>query len=1289
MDIKTNFIAGKMNKSVDERLIPAGQYIDALNVRLGSTEGTEIGAVENSKGNTALTAISYNGNALSSNATCIGAFEDGVNENIYWFVHDSSNPTSPTGRLDMILSFNTVTQITVYHIISESILNFNPEYLITGIDLIENLLFFTDDINPPRKINITRNYPEPTVLGDSITEEEINVIVKPPGFSSYLNPITGASIQELPTPGLTLSTVNGEENYMEDKFLCFAYRYQYRENEYSATSLFTQPAFEPGDFRYDTANIDNTGMVNIFNSVDISFNTGNSLVIAVELLFKESGTNTINVIERFDKVDMGWSDNNIEVLRFTNSKIYSVLGSDELLRLYDNVPRFAKAQTIMGNRLIYGNYVDQYDLITSSGQKIAIDYTTEGSSVPVLQANVPMFPVGQGAPNLLDPTTGNNFRVPFSLGVWNLGTSTGIPLPILAFSEFTLSITVTSNAAYPSTDIAYVGLGGDTADPTFPTTFTQNTLANQIRIEVRVFALNNYTTFNDLISSVEMQEAIGSGLPAGSSGSTITPISPTASYGGSLTDQFYRTIVPPSGFEFKTAGKFSNLYSQEGFKQTNIGSVLAIQCPSVKYESAAGVKVYEYFSFSVTSVTLTGPPSVGESTDNNFTFTSVSNSLSLHSNRNFETGIMYMDDYGRSSTVLVSPNNTVYFAAAESISINKIIATINNRPPFWASRYKFFIKPSLGAYQIIYSNEIFTDIIDQSISWVRIQGESTAIVSKNDVLTVKVQSTGAPVNRFTTTTVLDIQAKSRGGSSGETNLPDKAPSGLYMKIRPQGFAATTSVDGIVNEGFQSVKQETSGYATLSYPCFTTDSTGATNTYDLSQGSAVTMTFRSWRSYAWFARCDLDIETVPRAFEVVASNDATNFKDFWDQEGLNPANFMTNLGCLAAVASYDSTQYATGQGPVAGSEPKVQFWFTSDNYSDSTVPLFLNIRTVVTRIIAPFGADKRPVNTEATIVVNRNNNFMAFETKPLIADADLYFESSESYKIAADINGDLAHYAPTLSTSSTQNQIIATSVPAIFTLPFSDCYTFGNGVESYRIKDLPTEKFFRIGERVSAVSNTLFKEADRFAGLTYSGVFSGSSNVNNLNEFNLGLVNFKDCELVFGPIMKLHARQTDILVLQEDRISYVLANKNIISDSVGGGAIVSVPEILGQQVARIEEYGISFNPESFASWGRDMFFSDAKRGAVIKLSGGGMKSDQLEVVSTFGLRSYFRDKFAAQLTTQKLGGYDPYMDEYVFSTTNISLPINTPSSPCGQTISKLETEAPITLTVDVTTGTGEF
>ena len=233
----------------------------------------------------------------------------------------------------------------------------------------------------------------------------------------------------------------------------------------------------------------------------------------------------------------------------------------------------------------------------------------------------------------------------------------------------------------------------------------------------------------------------------------------------------------------------------------------------------------------------------------------------------------------------------------------------------------------------------------------------------------------------------------------------------------------------------------------------------------------------------------------------------------------------------------------------------------------------------------------------------------------------------------------------------------------------NCYTFGNGVESYRIGDSPAGKAFTLGERTLAVSNQDFKEAHRFAGMTYSGVYSGAANSNNLNEFNLGLLNYKDCETSFGPIQLLHARETDILTLQEDRISYVLVDKNVITDSTGGGAIASVPEVLGTQVARIEEYGISFNPESFVAWGYDMFFTDTKRGAVLNLRGASANSDQLQVVSKYGMNSWFRDQFNDQLTTQKLGGYDPYMQEYVLSTNNQSVPVPIPLIPCGQTLTQ--------------------
>ena len=84
MDVRSiaSFVKGRMNKSVDERLIIQGEYVDALNVRLGATETTEVGAVENSRGNEALTILRFRNVALSDSALCIGALEDGMNSTI-------------------------------------------------------------------------------------------------------------------------------------------------------------------------------------------------------------------------------------------------------------------------------------------------------------------------------------------------------------------------------------------------------------------------------------------------------------------------------------------------------------------------------------------------------------------------------------------------------------------------------------------------------------------------------------------------------------------------------------------------------------------------------------------------------------------------------------------------------------------------------------------------------------------------------------------------------------------------------------------------------------------------------------------------------------------------------------------------------------------------------------------------------------------------------------------------------------------------------------------------------
>jgi len=114
-----NFIAGRMNKVVDQRLLPEGEYVDAMNIRMGSTENSEMGVIENTKGNLPLTSLSYiDGTPLSAAARCIGALQDSATETIFWLVHDPDFPVGATGKLDLIVSFNVSSSILTYHIVS-------------------------------------------------------------------------------------------------------------------------------------------------------------------------------------------------------------------------------------------------------------------------------------------------------------------------------------------------------------------------------------------------------------------------------------------------------------------------------------------------------------------------------------------------------------------------------------------------------------------------------------------------------------------------------------------------------------------------------------------------------------------------------------------------------------------------------------------------------------------------------------------------------------------------------------------------------------------------------------------------------------------------------------------------------------------------------------------------------------------------------------------------------------------------------------------------------------------
>ena len=1204
-NVEVNFLAGKMNKDFDERIVPPGQYIDALNIRIGSSEGNSVGALENSKGNTKLTSILYQGAPISENAKCIGSYEDGSNETLYWFVCDP-------GNVDIILSYNTNNNVIVYHIVSTSVLNFSTDYLINGINKIDDLLFWTDNLNPPRKINITRSYPQPTYLSiDQITEDDISVIVSPP----------------LEAPSLQLYNQSGEENYMTERFISFSYRYKYKDNEYSALSQFSEISFEPGNFEIDYAAFNNKAMQNIFNSVNISFNTGSKNVIGVDLCFKLSDSNIINVIERYKKSEQGWLDNEIQTISFNNRKIYTTLTESELLRLYDNVPRTAKSQTTMGNRLIYGNYVDGYDIDTN------LDYSLNLVVEDIAyKVNTVSYSSGSSYTiNPLETRTIQNSKIDIDL--------TGVALSNGSF------LTISFNLVHSS-------FGGSTLytddNPPF------NNFSNEF-----IFSFQrDYINVNDLVTSQEFINAV-----------YTHAIYANCSVGNSVTDRFNCSIVAETGWTEVGSGIFG---IDGGFQITSIGDVLSIQIPAVKFtiedplNPGVFLFAYEYFSNSITQSTfsLTGAK------------------RSLHSNRDYEVAMVYMDEYNRSSTALVNTNNTIFIPADNSDKKSSIKATINHNPPSWATRYKFVVKPSKTNYQTIYTNSFFIE--DSGFTWFKLDGDNRSKVQDNDTLIVKADTSGI-INELIKTKVLALEAKSKDfitNNKDENGDDIIEPAGLYMKLKPSNFAAEYQKNSFIDEGNVS---SSGSYTQIAYPCHIANENynpdlpvGPTNypntIYTIPAGSIVNIKLRVYRYSG--VECSSRDYLLENTY--IASNDYTDMYDFVTRQNID----LTAGDETGATENDNVFNFTLGDWTVSQSIPTIQntnqYQFFKDATTDS---LYLVCKSGTPNCssegltylpLIAFGGNfiKVPQSRiSCEITVQRATSLLVFETEAEDSDGEIYYEGSDNFAI---VNG--------LHTGNVSNQTSTT--PAIVDLNFFNCFTFGNGVESYKVNDSLIGSPFYLGSRVTAVSQEEYKKADRYAGLTYSGVYNAETNINKLNEFNLALSNWKDCEKSFGPINKLYSRKTDILVLQEDKISYVLEGKNLLSDAAAGGAITSIPEVLGTQIARVEDYGISNNPESFAVRGADIFFTDAKRNAVLNLKG-----EQLEIISNFGLKNWFRDDFKATFNNQKIGGFDPYMNEYVLSTNEQSKPIIPDVYKCNSSISRQLVFDTYTYEVDFETSLG--
>jgi hypothetical protein len=206
------------------------------------------------------------------------------------------------------------------------------------------------------------------------------------------------------------------------------------------------------------------------------------------------------------------------------------------------------------------------------------------------------------------------------------------------------------------------------------------------------------------------------------------------------------------------------------------------------------------------------------------------------------------------------------------------------------------------------------------------------------------------------------------------------------------------------------------------------------------------------------------------------------------------------------------------------------------------------------------------------------------------------------------------------------------------LGWFNCYSFGNGVESDRIRDDFNAPQIDNGVKVSSTFLN-YGEEKKTNGMIFSNLYNSTSGVNGLNEFNMAEKITKDINTTYGSIQAMYARDNDVVVFTEDKVLKVQSGgKDALFNADGNAQLTATNRVLGTSSPFAGDYGISKNPQSLAVDSYRMYFTDKQRGAVLRLSGNGITP-----ISDAGMKNYFREnlKFHESIS----GSFDGINDEY--------------------------------------------
>jgi len=1194
-----------LTSDTDQKLIKSVEMTDNLNVRISNDDEGTAGVIKNVKGTTAITGKGSADIIPSGDNKVIGSVANEKNKEVIFLLWNS-NGSHGIYKIDL-------TTNKFRRLYFDSVLNFSADSY-AKCDVVinedeETLFYWTDNVNPPMKVNINRlekfDYPASLYIG---TDEE------------KLLCLTAAKQPPLNAP--TYSIVNNsnvKHNLIKDKSFQFAYKYVYVDGEHSALSPYSYLAFAPNQLKYSF--IDD-GAKNFYNQINVFVKNTKADVKEIVVYAREGDDGTFYEIAKLDNND---ANTNTRTVNFINEKIGKPLSNDDLNRIYDNVPQLARAQAFAGGRLMYGNYTEGYEnvdvdaeLLTNYHKKediYSIDVTVKTPtsyaefSKPVLQFDYSALPasIPAGSKVLLNFVValndiqigGNNYGVEdIDLNEGDLEIEYRTVDDVTNVNSDTITVEKIKGESFFSSFLNTLlsQYSFWTYSPSFKPAITMKAEGVYFREVINVPNTTTVAGIKTLVQNRITTKTFDSFLNPTQGVRRLSilqhqlanAISEKGAFKGTAK---FRLLTTGTADEYELSMQYIDLEPYEFFKNASNPTDI-ISTNRFRINVFSGTRqATPYFPEPEVIMGATG------------VFETLDGSRSFKSGSSHRLGIVYLDDRGRASGVQELGSSFVEKLNNRSgenglYGHSSMVMRIKHSAPSWAKKW-MPVYTGLGNVELklmygVVGAFVPTNNLERSTS---LDTKSKIYISLNSVF---------GDNGYNKTFGADVNYQYEKGDKLRVINYDGNQT-FTSEFNVVGFERLTK-DEANNPIFDKVNED--AMSVTSGDFIIVEDNGI---YPFSYSSVLN------NNSKWFGKCIIEV------YKPLKQPDQFVYYDFgkvYDvSSGTHSDDRTTNtptidITKITGVIEFNTTDIVFKGDILSGTNIDLT---VSNVYEDGGV--YYAYADNNAAVAPPAGSSQVTVTNPDSVIQTDQG--------------DVYFRPKVVYVSNKQI--DNISYKGAGSTPSVVDFL-----------------------EDYSICDFFASKHRSTGKPYAYIPEA--KTMRRIATVTYSDAYVADSEVLGLSAFNLSLANWKDIDISYGQIDALVTRGDALTVLQDSKASQLPIGRNLIEYSGGDAGVTVSRNVLGVASYYAGNYGTSGNPESVVERFGILYYTDVKAGKVIRIS-----ADGITPISEKGMSSFFEDRFK-ELTIKSssprvVGGYDPDNDEYLVSiegTSSASITIGSDS-----------------------------